>query len=228
MDNSYESDLAMGPRRELHGPRPTPLKVRKDSHKIKKPPVAPPPPQQPQPQPPHQIRRPVIIYTVSPKVIHTTPGDFMSVVQRLTGSAAAGVPPSTSHASQAFSPAARLAALEKAAKPAAAKSERDLSDYGMLGAVLETFPGGGILSPVPSSLPRISPSLFAPSTATEQNQINLLNELSPGFHGNYKSLLGMSSFLLSPNNLLSCGIAPSPAAAAYWDLFNNYQVDSSS
>ncbi|XLR40042.1 hypothetical protein S83_024702 [Arachis hypogaea] len=74
------------PRRELQGPRPTPLRINKDSHKIKKPPLAPPPPQQPpshhQPPP----RQPIIIYTVSPKIIHTTPGDFMSLVQRLTGS----------------------------------------------------------------------------------------------------------------------------------------------
>jgi hypothetical protein len=31
------------------------------------------------------VRQPVIIYTVSPKVVHAEPGEFMSVVQRLTG-----------------------------------------------------------------------------------------------------------------------------------------------
>ncbi|XP_010680147.2 protein MKS1 [Beta vulgaris subsp. vulgaris] len=74
------------PRKELQGPRPAPLKVRKESHKIRKPPVAPSafPPQHQQlpPQPP---RQPVIIYTVSPKVIHTHPNEFMTLVQRLTG-----------------------------------------------------------------------------------------------------------------------------------------------
>ncbi|CAO2186554.1 unnamed protein product [Urochloa humidicola] len=69
-----------GAGRELQGPRPAPLKVRKDSHKIRK---APPPPQQ------QQVREPVIIYTVSPKVVHAEPSEFMSVVQRLTGTAAA-------------------------------------------------------------------------------------------------------------------------------------------
>ncbi|OEL22597.1 hypothetical protein BAE44_0016384 [Dichanthelium oligosanthes] len=64
-----------GGARELQGPRPAPLKVRKDSHKIRKP-----PPQQEQ-----QVRQPVIIYTVSPKVVHAEPSEFMSVVQRLTG-----------------------------------------------------------------------------------------------------------------------------------------------
>ncbi|KAJ4779619.1 hypothetical protein LUZ62_063876 [Rhynchospora pubera] len=94
-------DAKQPPRRELQGPRPTPLKVRKDSHKIKKPPVAP-----PQPQPaaaPIQHRPPVIIYAVSPKVIHTNPSEFMSLVQRLTGS-------STSSATRASSSAPPLAA----------------------------------------------------------------------------------------------------------------------
>ncbi|XP_066326173.1 uncharacterized protein [Miscanthus floridulus] len=69
-------------RRELQGPRPAPLKVRKDSHKIKKP-----PPPQPGGEggPVQQVRQPVIIYTVSPKVVHAEPSEFMSVVQRLTG-----------------------------------------------------------------------------------------------------------------------------------------------
>ncbi|KAE8721683.1 VQ motif-containing protein 8 [Hibiscus syriacus] len=35
--------------------------------------------------PPQQQRHPVIIYTHSPKVIHTHPKDFMALVQKLTG-----------------------------------------------------------------------------------------------------------------------------------------------
>uniref|UniRef100_A0A7N0TU49 VQ domain-containing protein n=1 Tax=Kalanchoe fedtschenkoi TaxID=63787 RepID=A0A7N0TU49_KALFE len=38
--------------------------------------------------PPQQHRHPVIIYTHSPKVIHTKPQDFMALVQKLTGHAA--------------------------------------------------------------------------------------------------------------------------------------------
>ncbi|CAO2205428.1 unnamed protein product [Urochloa humidicola] len=74
--------------RELQGPRPAPLRVRrKDSHnKIRKP-----------PPPPQQVREPVIIYTVSPKVVHAQPSEFMSVVQRLTGTAAAAAPPHHHH-----------------------------------------------------------------------------------------------------------------------------------
>ncbi|RDY09112.1 Protein MKS1, partial [Mucuna pruriens] len=87
--NSQDIPSERSPKRELQGPRPTPLRINKDSHKIKKPPVAP-PPAQPQAPP----RQPVIIYTVSPKVIHTTPSDFMSLVQRLTGSSSSSFPPS--------------------------------------------------------------------------------------------------------------------------------------
>lgn len=53
------------------------LKVCKDSHRIRKPPL---------PLPKVQYRAPVIIHTYSPKVIHTAPDDFMSLVQQLTGS----------------------------------------------------------------------------------------------------------------------------------------------
>ncbi|KAF7830653.1 Protein MKS1 [Senna tora] len=51
---------------EVQGPRPSPLKIKKESHKM--------------------MKKPIIIYTVSPKIIHTTPADFMNLVQRLTGS----------------------------------------------------------------------------------------------------------------------------------------------
>jgi len=56
--------------------RPSPLTINKNSHKIKKPPLG----------PQTQIHQPVIIYTISPKIIHTTPSEFMSLVQSLTGS----------------------------------------------------------------------------------------------------------------------------------------------
>ncbi|KAG6746854.1 hypothetical protein POTOM_049225 [Populus tomentosa] len=68
---------------------PPPLKVNKDSHMIKK--SFPSPPSSSSssvsslavtgPIKPH----PVIIYTHSPKVIHTNPKDFMALVQKLTG-----------------------------------------------------------------------------------------------------------------------------------------------
>ncbi|KAI3733955.1 hypothetical protein L6452_13414 [Arctium lappa] len=57
----------------INGPRPTPLKVKQESHTIHK--------QHHQ----QQIKKPIIIYTYSPEVIHTKPHDFMALVQKLTG-----------------------------------------------------------------------------------------------------------------------------------------------
>ncbi|CAN1144759.1 hypothetical protein LINPERHAP2_LOCUS14282 [Linum perenne] len=78
MDSS-EYPVTRSPRKELQGPRPPTLKVRKDSHKIRKPPIAtnPNPNQIPNKilQPP---RAPVIIYIVSSKVIHTNLDYFMT------------------------------------------------------------------------------------------------------------------------------------------------------
>ncbi|KAL9449626.1 hypothetical protein AB3S75_011533 [Citrus x aurantiifolia] len=145
MDSSSDFPVSKSPRRELQGPRPAPLKVRKDSYKIKKPPVAPPSQQQQQQQQQHHHhhhhqapappqRQPVIIYTVSPKVIHTNPNDFMTLVQRLTGSSSSSTTTTTTTTSftssktvassssydplgdstGAISPAARYASIEKA------------------------------------------------------------------------------------------------------------------
>ncbi|KAE8692337.1 hypothetical protein F3Y22_tig00110840pilonHSYRG00103 [Hibiscus syriacus] len=72
------------PRKEvmLNGVRPFPLNINKESHLIQKPSSS--TDQQKQQQ---QQRRKglVIIYTHSPKIIHTQARDFMALVQRLTG-----------------------------------------------------------------------------------------------------------------------------------------------
>jgi hypothetical protein len=82
---------------------PTPFKVRRDSHLIHKhgssastsPPSSsstnssvsssPGAGSQQRPAPRPKQQQPVIIYTTSPKVIRTSPRDFMSIVQKLTG-----------------------------------------------------------------------------------------------------------------------------------------------
>ncbi|KAI8562116.1 hypothetical protein RHMOL_Rhmol03G0009600 [Rhododendron molle] len=72
------------------GTYPSPLRINKVSHLIKKP-TSPPSSAfssssssaASAPKPPH--RQPVIIYTHSPKVIHTHPRDFKALVQKLTG-----------------------------------------------------------------------------------------------------------------------------------------------
>lgn len=79
---------------------PPPLKINKDSHFIKKPSSSSSSSSPPSSssssstyamvgstttRPPQQQRHPVIIYTHSPKIIHTHPRDFMALVQKLTG-----------------------------------------------------------------------------------------------------------------------------------------------
>lgn len=68
--------------KELQGPRPPPLKICRESHKIRK---AAPPVRSVPSNPIMNRSQPVIIYVHSPKVIHAEVQDFMSLVQRLTG-----------------------------------------------------------------------------------------------------------------------------------------------
>lgn len=63
---------------------PPPLKINKDSHFIKKSSASAAAAATSSSSPPSH-RHPVIIYTHSPKIIHTHPRDFMALVQKLTG-----------------------------------------------------------------------------------------------------------------------------------------------
>lgn len=228
-----EYSTGKSPKKELQGPRPTPLKVRKDSHKIKKPPVVPhqqhqlPPHHQPPPRPP------VIIYTVSPKVIHANPSEFMSLVQRLTG------PNSSSSSSSsissfpfqenmnnigAISPAARFASIEKTRTPNGnKKSQITNCDLEMVDEGIEInreieristsgfFPQG-ILSPNPASLQPISSNFFSPPSA------GFFHDLSPLIHNNRNYF--EHNYLLSPSNFISPRVILSPSTPSF-DLFNN-------
>uniref|UniRef100_A0A6M2ETU7 VQ domain-containing protein n=1 Tax=Populus davidiana TaxID=266767 RepID=A0A6M2ETU7_9ROSI len=218
------------PRKELQGPRPPALKIRKDSHKIKKPPVAPKPShQKPQNQQQTQPRPPVIIYTLSPKVIHTNPNDFMNLVQRLTGSSSTSTCPSTSTSSNPFndhdcgaiSPAARYATIEKAKSPKDQQKQQLGGDVGFVEGIMEidqvmerTNLGPGILSPGPASLPPIPPNFFSPASA-DPNSGSFFHDLSPVLHGNRNFVDG--SFLPSPSTFFS----PSTPSI---DLFNNFNT----
>ncbi|XWS15239.1 hypothetical protein CRYUN_Cryun35bG0077600 [Craigia yunnanensis] len=230
MDSS-DFPTSRSPRKELQGPRPAPLKVRKDSYKIKKPPLAPHPVQ----QQPAQIRPPVIIYTVSPKVIHTNPSDFMNLVQRLTGSTSSSsgsssLPPSTSNRpifndiSGAISPAARFATIEKTKSPEGKRLQNSEENFGFVEGI-EMNPGiertsfiPGILSPGPTSLPPISPSFFSPPS--DPNSISFFHDLSPVLHGNRNFIEG--SFMPSPSSFsISPYFIPSPSTPSI-DFFNNF------
>ncbi|XP_020204138.1 nuclear speckle RNA-binding protein B [Cajanus cajan] len=213
------------PKRELQlqGPRPTPLRINKDSHKIKKPPVAP-PPAQPQAPP----RLPVIIYTVSPKVIHTTPSDFMSLVQRLTGSSSSSSSSSSSDKVATdpltgdkghipVSPAARYAAIEMARTTQSIKHNpsENSGDVGGVEIVGHERPNmfHGILSPGPASLSPIPSNFFSPPSNDPNNMVSFFNDLSPVLHGNRNFMEG-AFFMPSPSNFVSPHRMPSI------DLFN--------
>ncbi|CAA0811059.1 Protein MKS1 [Striga hermonthica] len=192
------------PRRELQGPRPAALKVNKDSYKIRKPPIARPPhPQPPPPGDPPQTsaddRQPVIIYAVSPKVIHTTVSDFMGLVQRLTGNGGSE--------GGNLSPAARLASIERTSPAkereivAGERSHGDLVGDLLQDSVVELGRVPGILSPAPASLPPVSAGLFSP-TAVDP------------------FMSGYNMFIPSPSTLFSVPMAsPSPSSL---DLFNPF------
>ncbi|XP_074272544.1 protein MKS1-like [Silene latifolia] len=226
MDNHHPLDYSGGgrpPRKELLGPRPAPLKVRKESVKIKKPPVAPPagmPHQQNQPTQ-QQPRQPVIIYTVSPKVIHANPNEFMTLVQRLTGPDATSSSSMASHyVSGAISPAARFASIEKTKMPLEGKDMAHMGrdDEGIERARVFV---PGILSPGPGSLPPISPNLFSPFF----NDLNYGNNYNYSTNYNYQHegnnnrnyVGGSSNYVASPfstsnNNFTSPGAVISPGS----------------
>ncbi|GFS37538.1 hypothetical protein Acr_00g0052540 [Actinidia rufa] len=196
---------SQSPRRELLGPRPPPLRVHKDSHKIKKTP----------PMSAHHHHPPVIIYTVSPKVIHTNPSEFMKLVQRLTGT-------SSTCPTDAISPTAPLASTKKTKKPLEKMNPQNIGDLGMVkdGVEISTKPERtclfpGILSPGLGALPPIPPKFFSP-LSDHSNPMSFFQGLSPLLQGNKNFMEG--SFMPSPSNLFTSQLtSPSPSL----DLFNN-------
>ncbi|WVZ18545.1 hypothetical protein V8G54_005867 [Vigna mungo] len=197
---------------QLQGPRPPPLKVRKESHKIKKPPPHPAahhhshaPPGQNQPQ-----REPVIIYSVSPRVIHVKPGDFMDLVQRLTGAPSGEDPPVRAGD---VSPAARLASIEKTSPSEREKVLHSGNDdlMGMLDEGVEVGHFPGILSPEPGTLPPI-PAVFSP--AREALTASYWNEFSPSYWS------PASSFLASPSGFLPTAVASPQPSPNLFSLFD--------
>lgn len=219
-------------RRQLQGPRPPQLRVRKDSHMIKKPPIAPQPshPQAPPRPPQHaaagpsQSRQPVIIYAVSPKVIHTTVTDFMSLVQRLTGSSSGDHASSSSSANRGdVSPAARLASIERTS-PRERERDREREVASDIMGMVEGIEVGqghnpGILSPAPATLPPISPGYFF-SPRSDPHGFSILQDLSSPFNPFNQ---GNNMFMTSPSTLFSAPMAsPSPSS---FDLFNQQFFD---
>ncbi|TXG60455.1 hypothetical protein EZV62_015028 [Acer yangbiense] len=172
---------------QLQGPRPPPLSIHKDSHKIKKPPK--PPLNHRHHHHNHQLPpQPVIIYAVSPKVIHATVDDFMTTVQRLTG-----VSSDNFCSGGDVSPAARLASIERVSPKAKGTTTNTTTSIDIVEEETEISRIPGVLSPA-TLPPLIQEMYFTP--ATEPNQFNY------NFHGS-------SGFLASPSGLFS-GVVGSP------------------
>ncbi|CAJ1974347.1 unnamed protein product [Sphenostylis stenocarpa] len=232
MDHFSHIPTQRSPRRELQGPRPTPLRISKDSHKIKKPPLAP-QPSHPQPPP----RQPIIIYTVSPKVIHTTPSDFMNLVQRLTGSTSnsEAIPNIINNdpfnSGGGMSPAARYATVEKALSPMGKKPVMGHGNMNIINDVqgLEIMGDGvversqqnmfqGILSPGPASLSPIPSNFFSPPSS-DPSMVSFLHDLSPMFQSGRNFTEGSGAFVLpSPSSNFSFVSPHTPSI----DLFNYF------
>ncbi|KAH1072001.1 hypothetical protein J1N35_024329 [Gossypium stocksii] len=200
------------PRRQLQiqGPRPTPLKVCKDSHKIKKPPHPPPHAAAASIPPPvaadQRRREPVIIYAVSPKVIHAKESEFMSIVQRYTGLSSGNF-----SGDGDVSPAARLAVTEKASPSPREKivDSGFMGEGGMEEALIRT--PTGILSPAPETLPAVATGAFF-TPASEARMMSPWHEWSPMLQG--------SAFMPSPSALLSGPLISSPNSDFFAQIWN--------
>ncbi|KAJ1412944.1 hypothetical protein SESBI_20097 [Sesbania bispinosa] len=189
---------------QLQGTRPPPLRVSKESHNIRKPPRHPVANQPPAAAEASQHRQPLIIYSVSPKVLHVTVNDFMKTVQSLTGPSSGDENPLRSGD---VSPAARLASIEKTSPSEKERVHSGDDDMAWLLEGLEMAQFPGILSPAPTTLPPISTGFFSP--VMDPQTTSFPYELSPFWHTN--------SFVTSPSGLLSAAVVsplPSP------DLFN--------
>ncbi|CAK7355024.1 unnamed protein product [Dovyalis caffra] len=184
---------------QIQGPRPSALKVHHESHKIKKPPLPPP-------------RQPVIIYAVSPKIIHTEESNFMSVVQRLTGLSSGDFSYDGS-----VSPAARLAATEKASPRELTRpiTTHDSSNDDLMEIIkhmdVGQFPG--ILSPAPATIPPVPTGFFSPASTDANSSLSFLND-------NFMSPF----FMASPSGYLSGPSIVSPLHSP--DIFSSLFMDS--
>ncbi|XP_062219257.1 protein MKS1-like [Phragmites australis] len=247
------SDRTSPRSRQLQGPRPPRLAVSKDSHKVRKPPVAPqrhhhlqPAPQQHKYQPQQQqARAPVIIYDASPKVIHTKPGDFLALVQRLTGPGAgasaaqdqfdeaAGAGPSAAQPMEyqprelrlsptaALSPAARLASIERSVRPLPPAPSYVADDYSTSFADVDSF--AAVLGPPgrpgilsPATLPPVaSTGLFSP-LPFDPSCLSWLGDLSPFLPSASARAAGLEPpFAPSPRSSLLLATPTMPSPATF-------------
>ncbi|KAH6789149.1 hypothetical protein C2S51_004155 [Perilla frutescens var. frutescens] len=208
---SSPSNSRQSPRSDLHlqGRRPPPLRLNNESRRIRKQETAAKAKSHHHPPP-----SPVIIYTVSPEPIHVHKNEFMSVVQRLTGSNSSSSSSSTVNASPpayAFQengsgifPAAQLGSSENAELPPEWRETAQVFDCGAVEIQpTSTWQFHGI--------PAMPQNLFR--HASDSNPFSYLPHLNnTGLHGN----MNLNNNL--ENNLISSQM-PSPSVL---DLFNSF------
>ncbi|CAI8598426.1 unnamed protein product [Vicia faba] len=163
------------PKRELQGPRPTPLRIHKDSRKINKPPLAPPQLQQQQKQHHQPPRQPIIIYTVSPKIL--------SILFTVT---------------EQYHP---RRVMPRTSDVVSDMEGIELMNHGVERGNMMFQ---GILSPGPASLSPIPANFFSPPSSDPNMFSNLLQDFSPALLSSRNFMEpGANFFLPSPSNFVS-------------------------
>ncbi|XP_031505488.1 protein MKS1-like [Nymphaea colorata] len=165
--------------KEPQGLRPTPVKVGKDSHRSKKEAAA-------------RRRAPIIVYAVSPEVIHVSPSEFMPLVQRLTGHS-----PTSSSPDGNRGPTSDMAASrQELSLRAKIEDGNGVHDLNRTNPVTDRAAAAFNLtmSPSLSSPPPISPSIFLPSPLSRFG--GFLDAQRPSLSGNNRDSNSLSVALL--------------------------------
>ncbi|KAF3788207.1 MKS1 protein [Nymphaea thermarum] len=162
--------------KEPQGLRPTPVKVGKDLHRSKKAAAA-------------RRRDPVIVYAVSPEVIHVSPSEFMPLVQRLTGHS-----PTSSSPEENRSPTSDMTVSRQGL------SSRTKNEDGSTNPVTDRAAAAFDLtmSPILSSPPPISPAMFLPSPLSRFG--GFIDEQKPSLSGNNRDSNSSSVALLKEDS----------------------------
>lgn len=237
-----QQQQAKAPKRELQGARPAPLKIWKDSHKIRKPPL---------PVPAMAYRPPLIIYTRSPEVIHTEAEEFMTLVQRLTGrvdthgnssipSASLSIQSQTCHTSLPGNP--NFVQVGASPSPPCGEPEFPVKEDNSIATLanLCEFSGNdpsqysnmqSLLSPTIQygSMSPLSPNFFLPSPLLLSPNIfhdfPLCTPQPDYFYSPYKHLLHMQSEPIFTPHAINAGASLPSSLPNDYDLFNNSTSD---
>jgi len=227
MDSQKPSSGAAA-RKEVQGPRPSPLKICRDSRKIRKPAPA------VLPAVPMMNRsEPMIIYMHSPKVIHAEVQDFMTLVQRLTGSEnlAGDDVHQPSAATTSYEPAisaentrpamssnentsrdfVNLTTLNKEIETRKASSEPEANEHGLPAPTVVSSVSPNFLFPSPRGS-NFSPSFF--------QDLPLMTPNSDHFMYSPRDFYRFAEPLFSPPQRPPLNMLQSPSAATALDLCN--------